>query len=177
MASDIRNKSGFLKISKVIISASLVISKLSILLLILMLSFEVVMRYLFNRPTGFADELSGYFLAATVLLGAPHTLRVNGHVRVEILLNLFPSHVKAWLINSMNLFAVIPICLLTWLSVELVIGYYTSNRLSFASILQIPVWIPVSLVPLGLSLLILAILGEVNKFFQSRSNESDGHAG
>lgn len=147
-----------------LISIASFLSNLLLGFLITILSFEVVMRYIFNRPTGFADELCGYFLAGLVMLGISHTLRINGHVRVEILFGRFPDKLKRWISHLMNLISIIPMCILIWLSVKLIVQYYVTNRLSFASILQVPMWIPLTIVPIGLFLLVLTIIGEFYKF-------------
>src|SRR3990170_6878610 len=77
---------GLVRMCDALQAGSLFVSKLFTWALVGILSFEVLMRYVFNRPTGFADEVSGYFLAALVMTGIVYTFKIDGHVRVDILL-------------------------------------------------------------------------------------------
>lgn len=64
--------------------------------------WEVIMRYIFNRPTIWVHETSEHLFAFSFLLGGAYTLLKGGHVRVDVLylrfspkgqmiLNLFDS--------------------------------------------------------------------------------------
>lgn len=48
-------------------------------------SFEVVMRYLLNRPTSWTYEMSEYGVAFLAFLGAPWLLKLGGHVSLDVL--------------------------------------------------------------------------------------------
>jgi len=61
----------------------------------LILFYEVVMRYVFNRPTIWVHETSGYFFGALFVLGGAYTLLHNGHVNVEILHVHLPVRARA----------------------------------------------------------------------------------
>lgn len=54
-------------------------------LLVLVLSYEVVMRYGFNNPTFFAHELSTLLGGTIAVLSWAYTHRHNGHVRVDVI--------------------------------------------------------------------------------------------
>jgi TRAP-type mannitol/chloroaromatic compound transport system permease small subunit len=49
------------------------------------LVWEVFMRYVFNRPTIWAHELSALFYAVFFLLGGAYTLRWKAHINVDVL--------------------------------------------------------------------------------------------
>jgi TRAP-type mannitol/chloroaromatic compound transport system permease small subunit len=53
--------------------------------MIAVLVWEVFMRYLFNRPTIWAHELSALFYAVFFLLGGAYTLRWKAHINVDVL--------------------------------------------------------------------------------------------
>ncbi|OGR24677.1 MAG: hypothetical protein A2277_03730 [Desulfobacterales bacterium RIFOXYA12_FULL_46_15] len=52
--------------------------------MIAVLIYEVAMRYLFDRPTIWAHELSALFYAVFFLLGGAYTLRCNAHINVDV---------------------------------------------------------------------------------------------
>lgn len=63
--------------------------------MVLILVWEVGSRYLFNRPTIWAHELSAFLYAVIFLLGGSYALRWNSHISVEILYNLFSPRTRA----------------------------------------------------------------------------------
>lgn len=57
---------------------------LLILPLIFVIIYEVLSRYLFNAPTRWSNEITGYLLTAIVMLGGGYCLADNEHVSVDI---------------------------------------------------------------------------------------------
>ncbi|MGM0786249.1 MAG: TRAP transporter small permease subunit [Thermodesulfobacteriota bacterium] len=50
--------------------------------------YEVIMRYVFNKPTTWGFELTTYLYGIHFMLGLGYTLMYNGHVRVEVFVTL-----------------------------------------------------------------------------------------
>lgn len=66
-----------------------------ILILTFAMGYEVVARYLFNAPTKWAYDIS-YMLGGTFFfIGVAYTLRVGGHVRIDIFYSRFSPRVQA----------------------------------------------------------------------------------
>jgi TRAP-type mannitol/chloroaromatic compound transport system permease small subunit len=61
----------------------------------LLLVFEVIMRYLFNSPTIFSQELSTIFFGAIGMLGGTYTLLHKSHVNLDILYGRFSAKKRA----------------------------------------------------------------------------------
>jgi TRAP-type mannitol/chloroaromatic compound transport system permease small subunit len=57
-----------------------------VLLLVLVIVWDVTMRYLFQSGSIMLQELEWHLFALIFLLGAAYTLRHDGHVRVDVLL-------------------------------------------------------------------------------------------
>jgi C4-dicarboxylate transporter DctQ subunit len=75
---------GLSKILGIIVGGLLVIMVLS-------LSFEVIMRYVFNMPTIWALDVSIYLFIYVVYLGASYTELQQGHVKVDLLVLRLPA--------------------------------------------------------------------------------------
>ncbi len=54
-------------------------------LLVLIVAFDVVLRYLFRKSLVAVQEMEWHLFAILFLLGAGHTLMKNGHVRVDVI--------------------------------------------------------------------------------------------
>lgn len=59
------------------------------------LAVEVVARYIFNRPTYFAYDLTWMFLGAYTILAAAYTFLAEGHVRVDVFTSRLPERKRA----------------------------------------------------------------------------------
>ncbi|MBI3993450.1 MAG: TRAP transporter small permease subunit [Candidatus Lambdaproteobacteria bacterium] len=69
-------------------------SVFSLVLLTLVITLGVFMRYAFNAPLTWTDEIAKYCLVAIIFFGLTHTLQSGGHIQVDVLLNLAPLRVQ-----------------------------------------------------------------------------------
>lgn len=81
------------------LAEGLVSSALAIMLagMTLMITYDVVMRYGFNRPTRWADEAAMYLMVWIGLLSAAFGVRERTHIRLEILVSRLPATWQRWL--------------------------------------------------------------------------------
>jgi TRAP-type mannitol/chloroaromatic compound transport system permease small subunit len=83
-----------------------------VLALVLLICYDVAMRYLFQQGSVALQELEWHLFALIFLLGAAYTYKHNEHVRVDLIYNSrFVSDVqRAWInIVGISLF-LIPFC-------------------------------------------------------------------
>lgn len=77
-------------------------------------TYEVVLRYVFRSPTEFTLALTEYMLVACALLGAAYTLRQDGHVRVDLIINRLRPRARSILDIITSLVALSYCAVLTW---------------------------------------------------------------
>jgi TRAP-type mannitol/chloroaromatic compound transport system permease small subunit len=111
---------GLLKFSGFIDRISEVVGKFAgylVLACCLISAGNACIRYLFNYSSNGWLEIQWYLFAFIVLLGASHTLRLNEHVRVDLIYGAVSDRARLW-IDAIGLVAfLIPACLyLAWLS-------------------------------------------------------------
>lgn len=82
------------------------------LLLVLVTFTDVVMRYFFNTSYVFTQELEWHVFAFIFLMGAGYTLKIDGHVRVEVFYGRLGPRGKAWVNLIGVLIFLIPSCAL-----------------------------------------------------------------
>src|SRR5512143_4109967 len=65
-------------------------------IMMMLVVFDVFMRYVMHRPLMISDELSAYMLVALSFLGLAYTWREGGHVRIEVLVSRFRGKLYDW---------------------------------------------------------------------------------
>lgn len=68
----------------------------TVFVLMVMVLFEVITRYVMQAPLSIADEMGGFMLVGITFLGLAYTWKERGHVSVEIVTNILPPKVKQW---------------------------------------------------------------------------------
>jgi TRAP-type mannitol/chloroaromatic compound transport system permease small subunit len=75
-------------------------------------------RYLLSASSNAWLEVQWYMFAGMVLLGGPYTLKVNEHVRVDVLYSAVTERVRLWIDIVGGLLFLLPICVIliyfTW---------------------------------------------------------------
>lgn len=101
---------------------SLLLGKVSALLLILLLLnvfYDVLMRYAFNDVSIGMQELEWHLYSAIFLLGIPFGLQAGGHVRVDLFYERLSLRHKAWVDLIGTLIFLIPFTLLVgWYGID-----------------------------------------------------------
>jgi len=124
---------------------------------------NAVMRYLFNSSSNAWIEMQWYMFGAIVLLGASHTLKLNEHVRVDIIYSAVSPRARLLLDLAGILIILLPMSIyLAWLCwpmfwISLVGGETSANP---GGLLRWPVKL---LFPLCFTLLALQGISEAIK--------------
>jgi TRAP-type mannitol/chloroaromatic compound transport system permease small subunit len=85
-------------------------------LLVIVVSYDVCVRYLFGESSVGLQEFEWHLFALIFLLGAAYTLNVDEHVRVDVFYARFSIKNKA-LINFLgSIFLLIPFCIIVIIS-------------------------------------------------------------
>jgi TRAP-type mannitol/chloroaromatic compound transport system permease small subunit len=120
-------------------------------------------RYLFSESSNGWLEIQWYMFAGMVLLGAPYTLKMNEHVRVDLVYGMVSERTRIWIDIIGGLLFLLPICLIltyfTWpWFVESFVGNEGSSNAG--GLIRWPVKL---LLPVGFALMALQGLSEIIK--------------
>ena len=125
---------------------------------------NAAVRYLYPTysSNGFL-EIQWYMFGALVFLGASHTLRVNEHVRVDLVYSSVSDRARLWIDAVGFTLFLLPVCiLLTYLSLPFFVQSFRTGELS-NNAGGLILW-PIKLfLPLGFALLTLQGLSELIK--------------
>jgi TRAP-type mannitol/chloroaromatic compound transport system permease small subunit len=95
-----------------------VIANWLVLLACLISAGNAFSRYLFSESSNGWLEIQWYMFAGMVLLGAPYTLKVNEHVRVDLLYGLASERTRIWIDIVCGVLFLLPMCVIfvyfTW---------------------------------------------------------------
>lgn len=67
---------------------------LCVVAMMLIITFDVIARYVFNSPTMWGGEIASYLMIAIVFLGLGQNLRQGSHIRIDVVTNLVPPRFR-----------------------------------------------------------------------------------
>jgi len=121
------------------------------------------MRYAFDMSSNAWLEMQWYMFGGMVLLGAPHLLTINGHIRVDLFYSRLNDRQRAWLDLAGLIFFLQPFCIYMalvcwpWFLESWTIGEISNNA---GGLVRWPVKL---LFPIGFGLLVLQGFSEIIK--------------
>jgi TRAP-type mannitol/chloroaromatic compound transport system permease small subunit len=130
-------------------------------------------RYLLSESSNGWLEAQWYMFAAMVLLGAPYTLRMNEHVRVDLLYSSLGERTRLWIDIVGGLLFLIPICvILIYFTWPWFVQSWNIHEMSpnAGGLVRWPVKL---LLPIGFGLMVLQGISEIIKRIASLMHVTD----
>jgi TRAP-type mannitol/chloroaromatic compound transport system permease small subunit len=134
-----------------------------VLLACLISAGNAMSRYAFSLSSNAWLEVQWYMFAGMVMLGAPHTLKVNEHVRVDLLFSSVSERTRIWIDILGIIFFLFPICIILiyftwpWFVESWQIEEMSSNA---GGLIRWPVKL---VLPMGFALMVLQGVSELIK--------------
>lgn len=141
-------------VMKLLISIAGVSSGVITFLMALIISYDIFCRLLFNSPTTWVNEITEYFVAFVIFIGACYTSAQNGHISVEFAMEKVSAKVKRAITKISLLISLSYIFILLLQSVSFWRGAYSSGERSWG-IVSMPLAIPYTALVIGMLLLLL----------------------
>lgn len=111
------------------------------LALVLLLTYEVFMRYVLDSPTIFSYEISTMIGVSICALGLAYTHRHHGHVRVDVFWRLLSRRGKALAdIIGFLLFFLPVVIVMVWISGDWAVWSITTGEIMTKTYLYPPAW-------------------------------------
>lgn len=134
--------------------------------MIVALIYEVVARYVFHRPTIWSYDITYMIYGAHFLLGAAYTLRVKGHIRIDLVYMKFPLRGRAFIDVAGYLFIFFPVMVILLISaIDMAKDAYEIKEVSQFTPWQPILWPFKSLMGVGFFLLLLQGFAEFIRSF------------
>ncbi len=151
------------------IKATGAVSAASLLLLLLLVSWGVFSRYILRSPSLIALEISGYLMVLLAFLPSGYLAYKNKHVLSEFLISRLSKRPHQIVKIISDLFVLLYCIVILYEGVASTIIMYQSNFRS-TTLLNFPIWIVYSLIPLGISFLLFQVSVDIIKLLQEHKN-------
>lgn len=126
-------------------------------------ALNAIVRYAFNYSSNGFTEIQWYLFAGVVMLGASQVLRVNEHVRVDVLYGLYGGRGQAIVdLLGFIFFLMLSMSVMLYYAWPLFVKMYQTGEMSSnaGGLIRWPVML---LLPLGFALILLQGLSEIIK--------------
>ena len=136
------------------------IATLAVLVSLATTGYSVFMRYVLGTPITWIDELSGYLVVAIVMFGAAEALRRDDHIRVDLLTTRL-SGVKAQAMKVVWALFIGAVMVALLKSAITAVNFSRDFGIYSQGYMEIPMWIPQSMLIIGSGLVLLAAAGRL----------------
>ena len=123
---------------------------------IALIFYGVLMRYVFNEPKAWVEEVANYTIVWGALLGVPIALRNNHHIQVDMLYDKMPPSIKRLMDIFSSVIGVLFCLFFTYYGYLLVAKRYTSGMVSMD--VGIPMWIVYLILPISGAMFLLRFI-------------------
>ena len=123
---------------------------------VVLVNANVIMRYFFNNPIHWAEEVVTSLFVWTVFIGSAYAYRKHSHLGVDILVNILPPKVKKVVKAVMSVVELLVLIMLTVISSQyvyhLIFNRTGKLKVVMTDLLRIPKWWTGIAVPIGFGL-------------------------
>jgi len=138
-------------------------ASVAVLLTALISAGNALVRYSLDISSNAWLEIQWYLFAGIVMLGAPLVLRLNEHVRVDLIYGKLKGRGPVYVDLFGLIFFLMPVmALLAWLSWPLLVNMYLTHEMS-SNAGGLVRWPAMLLLPLGFGMMVLQGLSEIVK--------------
>jgi TRAP-type C4-dicarboxylate transport system permease small subunit len=128
----------------------------AVLAIVALITYDVAMRFFFEQPQLFVDEVASFLELLVIFGGLAYTFRTGGHVRVDLVTTHLPRRARGVLRAISLVLGLVFLGVVMWPTVQSALTAYRYGRVS--AVMLYPLWLPMLLIPLGLALLAAAMV-------------------
>lgn len=121
-----------------------------------LLFVNVILRYVFLAPIGWAEEFSLYTIVWIVFVGGSVAIRTRGHIAIDLLMLILPPQGRRLLLIFVGLVTLVFLAVFFYYSGMHVLRIMSSGQVMPA--LQAPMWLAYLAMPVGSALMFLRTL-------------------
>ncbi|NQV84876.1 MAG: TRAP transporter small permease [Rhodospirillales bacterium] len=141
----------------------------------IIVTYEVIVRYVFTAPTIWAEEISQFLQIWATYLAAAYVLKTRQLIVIETFVSRMSGPVRFGL-DVFQLLVIAGFCVIAiWYGTEIAIDSIVQGR-STSTMLGVPKWMTESAVPFCFSILLAQALAELTRLFCPQPANTSGDA-
>ncbi|MEA1946096.1 MAG: TRAP transporter small permease [Thermodesulfobacteriota bacterium] len=133
---------------------------------------DVVMRYFFNRPTGWVLQFSEYILLYIPFLAAAFVLREESHIRIDIVLNRLTGKARSLINMVTSLLSCLVLAILTYYGTYITIDFY-QRKVPTLKYLKIPEFLVIMVIPIGCFLFSIQFIRRAYRYYKASGTKNE----
>jgi TRAP-type C4-dicarboxylate transport system permease small subunit len=127
---------------------------------VVIIFYDVIMRYVFNSPTTWVLEISEYMLVFIAIAGAADVQRKKTHIKMDFFYNKLTLNVRRCLDIIIHMTTVLFVFLLFMTSFQMtLIAYHYGSKSN--SLLGTAMFIPYAIIPFGMGLFLMQTIADL----------------
>ena len=146
-----------------------IVSSVALVVAAFVLTYGVVTRYFLRHSTDWQDEMSVFLIVGAIFMSSASVQARRGHVAIEAVSSMLSPRANYWRLLFVDIATFLFCSFFSWKSWlllhEAVVEGYRSS-----STWQPPLWIPYSLMAVGMTLLSIQVLFQVIGALRGKSN-------
>jgi TRAP-type C4-dicarboxylate transport system permease small subunit len=150
---------GFVRSIRITVQTVQIMSAICLLASIVLNFANVIGRYFFERAIIWAEETMLYLMIACVFFGAAAITLRGAHIRMDLAVQLMPPRMRIVLDVVAQITFIVTASVLIWLAYPVIAQLVAFGQVSEA--LRLPIAIPHSVIPIGLFIMILAVISRL----------------
>ena len=116
-------------IKSIVKNLDAIVTCATLALCVILVNANVIMRYFFNNPIKWSEEVVTSLFVWTVFIGSAYAYRNHSHLGVDIVVNFMPDKMKKVVSTVMAVLELLVLIMLTVISAQyvyhLILVYYT----------------------------------------------------
>jgi TRAP-type transport system small permease protein len=145
-------------ISSWLATGGAILGCVALLIMMVLITIDVLGRYIFNSPILGIDHISAYLLVVLVFTGLSYAFKTDAHIRVDVFTSRLSKTVDRRLEIGVYVIGIIGAAVIFWHSLRMVLTSLRLGTRLFPGAFEIPACIPQLFVPLGFGLLVLQMI-------------------
>ena len=130
-----------------------IITGTTLTICVILVNANVIMRYFFNNPIHWSEEVVTSLFVWTVFIGSSYAYRKHSHLGVDIVINMMPQKMKQVVKTIMSVVEFLVLLMLTVVSSQYVYHLIFSRsgkiKIMMTDLLRVPKWWTGIAVPIG----------------------------
>lgn len=136
--------------------------------MMLLVSFQVLVRALFRFQMVWTIEIIQYSLVVMAFIGAAWLLRKEGHVVMDFVLNRLNERSRNWINAYTSIFCAFLCLLICYFALTITVDYFKINY-RYQGTLEFPAWMVQWIVPLGTFMLFIQFIRRASGYWKKAS--------